>query len=253
MLGLGIGNAESGLKAEGMAMSSYHIAKNGQPAGPFEESEVLKQLAAGLITTKDLCWCEGMAEWQPIDTVLSAASLKSFPPPPPGTEPGTPLFLYIPISRLILMSIVSLGLYEVYWIYKNWSYVKERDHLIIRPFARACFGLFYCHSLLSRIHEDKVARSLQTPSFSPGVLATTWVVSRIVSNLAGRAPGTSATLISVLIPAFLCFVPVQRYVNSVSELRTPGQPYYRWSAGHVVCLVIGLIAWVFILEGFRAQ
>jgi hypothetical protein len=132
-----------------------------------------------------------MADWQPIVTVLNVESLKSSPPPisampAHAVEQATPLFLYIPVSRLIFMSIVSFSVYEVYWIYKNWRYVKERDNLDISPFWRGWFGIFYCHSLLRRIHEDKEARSLQMPLFSPNGLATGWVLLTIVSYLYGR-------------------------------------------------------------------
>lgn len=239
-------------------MSSYHVAKDGKQTGPFEESEVLRQIREGILSPNDLCWREGMAEWQPIDTVLDMASLKSSPPPIPTTpahavEQAAPLFLYIPVSRLILMSIVSFGVYEMYWIYKNWRYVKERDNLDIRPFWRGWFGIFYCHSLLRRIHEDKEACSVQLPSFSPGGLATGWVLLRFISYVVGRAPSIAVSIIAAFIPSFLCLVPVQNYVNSVSERRSPGQPYYRWSSGHVVCLVFGIIIWALILIGFGAE
>ena len=239
-------------------MSRYHIVKDGNQVGPFEESEVLRRIAEGALSPNDLCWREGMADWQPIDTVLNVVSPKPSPPPIPATpahavEQATPLFLHIPASRLILMSIVSFSLYEAYWIYKNWRYVKERDNLNIRPFWRGVFGIFYCHSLLRRIHEDKEARSVQVPSFSPGRLATGWVVLLIISCLIGNAPGRVASIISPFIPSFLCLVPVQNYVNSVSARRSPGQPYYRWSSGHVVCLVFGVIIWALVLIGLGTK
>lgn len=164
-----------------------------------------------------------------------------------------PLFLYIPIGRLVVMSIVSFSLYEMYWIYKNWSYLKERHNLDINPFGRGWFGMFYCHSLLRRIHEDKEARSIQVPSFSPKSLATGWVVLLIISIIVGRAPGIAASIISAFIPSFLCLIPVQKYVNAVNERRIPGLRFYRWSSGHVVCLVVGIIIWAVLLLGLSAQ
>jgi hypothetical protein len=188
----------------------------------------------------------------------SVASQESSPPPTPATptdavDQTTPLFLHISVTRLILMSIVSFSLYEAYWIYKNWRYVKERDNLDIRPFWRGVFGVFFCHSLLRRIYEDKQARSAAVPTFSPGGLATGWVVLIIFANLVAYAPGIGASIVSAFIPSFLCLVPVQNYVNSVNERRSPGQPYYAWSAGHVVCLVFGIITWVLLLIALRAE
>lgn len=239
-------------------MSSVYVAKDGQRTGPFEESEVFRRVAEGLLGPNDLCWREGMADWQRIATVLDLSPLMSTPPPIPATPPhdgdrAAALFLHIPVSRLIVMSIVSFSFYEMYWIYKNWRHVKERDHLDIRPFWRGWFGIFYCHSLMRRIHDDKEARFYQMPLFSPGSLATGWVVLIIISNVVGRAPGIGASIISAFIPSFLCLVPVQNYVNSVSERRCPNQPYYRWSSGHIVCLVFGGVIWALLLFGLGAE
>jgi hypothetical protein len=238
-------------------MIKYFIAKNGKQIGPFEESEVLRQVAAGVISSCDLCWRKGMENWEPIARVLAVPPAQSSPPPIPATTSSSvenpPLFLYIPVARLILMSIVSFGLYEVYWIYKNWRYVKERYNLNIRPFWRGWFGIFYCHSLLRRIHGDNEARSILMPSFSPGVLATGWVVLRIFADLLACSPSVAAHLISAFIPSFLCLVPVQNYINAVTQRRNPGQSYYRWSSGHIVCLVFGLCIWALLLIRLGAE
>jgi hypothetical protein len=170
-------------------------------------------------------------------------------PPVSDVSHAQPFFLYIPVARLILMSILSFSLFEVYWIYKNWRYVKERDNLQINPFWRAVFCIFYCHSLLRRIHEDKDARSLLVPSFSPNGLATGWVVLAIISNALSRVPGIPASVVAAFIPTVLCLVPVQKYVNSVTERRSSGHQFHRWSWGQNLCLVIGVVIWGLLLIG----
>lgn len=169
--------------------------------------------------------------------------------PDPATPLSKPLFLHVPISRLIVLSIASFSIYEFYWIYKNWRYVKERDNLKIRPFWRGLWGIFYCHSLLRRMHEDSEARAVEPPTFSPGALATGWVVLVLTGNIVSRLPDVAASVISAFIPSFLCFVPVQRYVNKIAKKRNRNESYYGWSAGHVVCLVLGLIFWALLLVG----
>jgi amino acid permease len=168
-------------------------------------------------------------------------------------QPSNPLFLYIPSARLILSSIASMGLYEAYWISKNWRYIKEREGLKISPFWRGVFGIFFCHSLLRKIHADEEARSVQVPAFSAGGLATSWVILMIVANIVGRAPSIAASIISAFIPSFLCLVPVQNYINTVIEKRSPGTKFYRWSSGHIVCLVIGIIIWALLLIGLGSE
>ncbi len=157
------------------------------------------------------------------------------------------LFLHIPVARLVLLSIASFSLYDAYWVYKNWWFIKERKGLDIQPFWRGVFGVFFCHSLLKEIHSDPEARALVEPSFSPGGLATVWVILIILGNLIGWAPGATASIIGALLPSFLCLVPIQNYVNSVAERRSPGGRFYPWSSGHIVCVLWGAIGWGLVL------
>ncbi len=164
------------------------------------------------------------------------------------TSPNRPLFLYIPISRLILLSIVSFGLYEAYWIYKNWRYLKERTHLKIMPFWRGIFGIFFCYGLLRAIHGDAEARAVRAPAFQPDMLAITWIILTLLGRGLDRVGGIHVgfTILSGLLPTYLCLVPVQSYVNEVAKARNPQATYYKFSTGHIVCLVFGILVWLSI-------
>ncbi len=166
----------------------------------------------------------------------------------------TPIFLYIPLSRLIFMSIISFGFYEAYWIYKNWRYLKERDNLQIQPFWRGIFGIFYCHSILKSIYNDRIANNYEKAKFSAGGLALGWIILRLLGNALGRAADIGANLLGLIIsfPTFLFFVPVQNYINRVNSIKQPKPEYNSWSSGHILCLVIGLIIWLIYLIGFSA-
>ena len=171
----------------------------------------------------------------------------------PQHSTSTPLFLYIPPARLILLSFVSFSLYEAYWIYKNWQYIKERDGLNIKPFWRGIFGIFFCHELLQRIYGDKEAGSIQKPTFPASELATGWVVLMIIANIvSNQSTSMEVSIVAAFIPSFLCLVPVQNYINAVTEKQNPTQMFYGWSAGHIVCLVWGIIIWGLILIALGA-
>lgn len=211
-------------------MASYYLGGDENRTGPFAEAEIVRRIEDGSLRGNDLCRREDSVDWLPVSTVRSVTTAEP-------SQAG-PLFLYIPVARLILMSILSFGLSEMYWLYRNWQYVQRQDSLRISPSGRAIFGVFYCHNLLRRIHEDKDARSLQIPTFSPNGLATGWVVLIIVSNVLSRVPGVAATMIAAFIPSFLCLV---------NERRAPGQRYNRWTWGQIVLLVFGVIIWALLL------
>ena len=73
-----------------------HIARNGQPTGPFSLEEVNRQLAAGTLSLSDQAWYEGAAGWAPLSTVPGVSSSPTgstsplSPPRADATIPGVP-------------------------------------------------------------------------------------------------------------------------------------------------------------------
>lgn len=70
-----------------------HIARNGQPMGPFALEEINRQLAAGTLSLSDQAWYEGAAGWAPLSTVpgvLSGGPTGATPPGPPQANPPVP-------------------------------------------------------------------------------------------------------------------------------------------------------------------
>jgi uncharacterized RDD family membrane protein YckC len=51
-----------------------HVAKNGQPTGPYSESQVREMLQSGSLSLTDLAWHDGLAGWIPLQSVLAPAS-----------------------------------------------------------------------------------------------------------------------------------------------------------------------------------
>lgn len=58
---------------------AYHIARDNQKLGVFDPADIQRKLASGELLSSDLCWTDGMAEWQPLDQV----NLNPTRPPPP--------------------------------------------------------------------------------------------------------------------------------------------------------------------------
>ena len=45
---------------------NYHVAKNGAQLGQMSEEEITGRIATGELSAGDLCWTDGMPEWQPL-------------------------------------------------------------------------------------------------------------------------------------------------------------------------------------------
>jgi hypothetical protein len=57
----------------------------------------------------------------------------------------SPEVLFLPASplKLVVMSLCTFGLYELYWFYMNWNLLKQRHNSDISPFWRAFFAIFF--------------------------------------------------------------------------------------------------------------
>ncbi len=67
---------------------TYHLARGGQQIGTFTEEEIRSGLATGRFQSGDLCWAEGMTDWQPAGSKFSApAPSASMPPPVSSVNP----------------------------------------------------------------------------------------------------------------------------------------------------------------------
>ena len=128
---------------------------------------------------------------------------------PTASEPP---FFAVSLTKLVVLSFCSLGFYELYWFYRHWRRVKERDRDDISPVWRSVFGIFFCHALFARIRDEQVAWKLGT--LSAGALAAGW----ILTTLSSRLP---APYFLVSLMAWVFLLPVQAAANRVNAAALP--------------------------------
>lgn len=71
VLYLGEGADNKGLSPWDNIME-YYLVLNGSQSGPHTEQKVRSLLASGEVTGESLAWREGLADWQPLSTLLPA-------------------------------------------------------------------------------------------------------------------------------------------------------------------------------------
>jgi hypothetical protein len=121
-------------------------------------------------------------------------------------------FLAVSLAKLVVMSICSFGIYQIYWFYENWRLIKEREETNIRPSWRAFFAYFFCYQCFSRISRASASLGLQPIAAVP--LAVGWVFMTFLAII--PSPFWIITVLSVL---FL--LPVQAAANRVNQKWTP--------------------------------
>ena len=122
-------------------------------------------------------------------------------------------FFAVSSVKLVVLSVCTLGFYQIYWFYKHWALIKERSEPHIIPWARAFFGILWCYSCFEFIRQDERHLDVE-PTLPAGPLAIGW----IATSLAWRLP-EPYFVIGFLSPLLL--VPVQRHVNHINALVAP--------------------------------
>jgi hypothetical protein len=81
---------------------------------------------------------------------------------PNDTDPQ--FFATLPV-KFIAMSLCTFGLYEIYWSYKNWRIIRDRDGSKVMPFWRAFFYPIWHYSLLTEFDKALESRALSSGAY----------------------------------------------------------------------------------------
>jgi len=182
------------------------------------------------------------------------------PPEADVTAPGSDedaQYYVVGTTKFLLLSILTFTLYFVYWFYRNWKLVNLRENDAYWPAVRGFFFIFFTHSLLNRIDDDLKLQE-RDYSWSPGAVATLFVVVTLIGNVANQfIPIDRFPIISVLTPfvstvltAFL-LLPAQKAANAASD-DPDGSGNARLTAANWAWILLGGLFWLLNLVGLAA-
>jgi len=124
-----------------------------------------------------------------------------------------PPFFAVSLLKFAVMSLFTLGLYELYWFYRNWQRIRVRQQRDIKPSLRTMFALIYCYPCFREIR--KTGLQIVAGTAPPmGLLAAGWTVMYLAFQL--PKPGWLIAIFS-----WVFIVPVQAYVNQINLEAVP--------------------------------
>lgn len=161
-------------------------------------------------------------------------------------------YFSISLKRLAILSVLTLGIYEIYWFYKNWKAIQKVEKQDISPFWRAWFAIFYCHGLFKKILQS-AKRHGYNGSYSSGLIATVYIVLLLVGNSLSRAEnfGFGFYILSFLIGSstFIPLLFVQKAINfnnsKVVQNYNVGKKFLK---GEIISITLGIIYFGLILS-----
>jgi hypothetical protein len=132
-------------------------------------------------------------------------------------EGEQPIYFPVPIAKLVVMCLCTLGLYQTYWFFKNFQLEADRAGRgrYVGPFLRAVFSAFLAYSLFTDIKRHSELALGQGRRLAAGWLALAWALLSLSYNLPDPY-----WLIGML--NFLVLLPVQTVVNDLNTKLSPG-------------------------------
>jgi hypothetical protein len=77
-------------------------------------------------------------------------------------------------TKLATLSLVTFGLYEIFWFYRNWKKLKARGADLM-PIMRSIFAPLFSHALFRAVQEEAGRRRVDY-TWRPGSMAIAFLV-----------------------------------------------------------------------------
>ena len=169
-----------------------------------------------------------------------AASLVACPAcgaPVAGGEESPVRYSPVRIGKFVILSFVTLGLYQFVWFYRNWRYIKTSEGTSIWPWARALFYPLWYYPMLKRLD---VQRKGLLAAASLILFVPRWYYEFVpfpVDSLLLEG----ITLWAVTLLAVLPLIPAVKAINDLNERSGTRPPSFGWRRRSAAVLVLGLL------------
>lgn len=172
---------------------------------------------------------------------------------PAHSDASVPVYVVAP-TKFMILAFSTMGMYSLYWFYKNWSLQRRAYGLQIWPVARAIFTVFFTHRLFRALDGEAHGRGY-APGWNANGQATLYVGLAIASYLSSRLSdsanaGTVFLLLSLglglasAVPLFAA-----QKVANLAAGDVEGRSNGSITAGNSIVILLGLLLWATVVLG----
>jgi hypothetical protein len=153
------------------------------------------------------------------------------------------IFYPVKLSKFLLLSIVSMGLYTYFWAYKNWRWIRDigRDHNT--PILRSWFMVFTNFALLPQLAEDNDGNKgygWYGPALG-GLLGLGYFIAEICGRIADRMETAPLWVSGLGLVSFVFLIPAVKQINRLNighEAALQKNSTYHWTTiGFIIIFV----------------
>lgn len=158
------------------------------------------------------------------------------------------------VKKFFLFSLLTLGIYPVYWGWKNWEIVKRAKGLNVNPGARGFFIVFTSFSLFKEILSLAKDHGYKG-NYIPWLLASGFLILNFINNAIGRTDEeidftTFLIILSVLIALItLVTAPVINAMNYYLQHNKEEASKFKIKPNYVLIVLLAVIFIFYSITG----
>lgn len=163
-----------------------------------------------------------------------------------SVTPSAHVFYAVPVWKFIVLTIVSCGLYPLYWFWYNWKLIRDQERKDFWPILRALFSFLYFSDLARTVLS--AAKIKQYPEhYNPTLLAWVFFIG-VLGSLTDSWIGAVLGIIG-----FLTIIPILRAMGYVNSHTEGSSVQTKMTSAEIIVTLIGLGLWAlnvsFLLKG----
>ena len=151
----------------------------------------------------------------------------------------------ISLNKFIFLSVISFGIYPIWWIYKAWGFFNQKEKLNVNPAVYTIFSVIFLISLFKKIFDFAKEKGYNRGNIFLTILL---YLGYFVTNLLAQFPSPFELIV---ILSFVFLIPPFKALNfakrNSSEFTVTEQTSF--NTGQIVLIVIGGIVWSLVLLG----
>jgi len=162
-------------------------------------------------------------------------------------------YFSISLTRLFLLSVITLGIYQFYFFYKNWIIVKKSENSTIFPVVRALLPVIFCYSLFKRVFKSAEMQGYRT-RFMPcpaAFIAIVYSIFLIISSILTQFSFSNLFLKHFIVSILMAFpiLAVQNAIN-FNNAKIKGSPDLRkiFSRGEILLIIFGILVFFIVAQ-----
>ena len=144
----------------------------------------------------------------------------------------------ISVNKFIILAILTLGIYQIWWIYKAWRFFQQKDRLNIMPAARAIFSIFFLNALFKRIMSFALEKGYHE-NYTSELLVAGFIFTNVMTRLPDPYWLIAIFSFVFLIPPFKAFNYARVNAPDLVVIQQSS-----FNSKQIVLIVLGSILWI---------